>query len=120
MRVRSPGEDPFSGPVYLTKVSTCHHKLLTWAEHYRSVAEKKRDSNLRVVSPRIGLHPLVRAYTDALAMTKLEPKQICRKIQIDFERHPMFLQSRQVRDIIRDQIKERIRLVRKQFAQKVP
>jgi hypothetical protein len=34
MRVRSPGENPFSGPVYLTKVSTCHHKLLTWAEHY--------------------------------------------------------------------------------------
>jgi hypothetical protein len=59
MRVRSPGEDPFSGPVYLTKVSTCHHKLLTWAEHYRLVAAKKRDSKLNVVSPRIGLHPLV-------------------------------------------------------------
>jgi hypothetical protein len=53
-------------------------------------------------------------------MTKLEPKQICRKIQIDFERHPMFLQSRQVRDIITDQIKERIPLVRKQFVQKDP
>ncbi len=120
MRIRSPGEDSFSGPVYLTKVSTCHHKLLTWAEHYRSVAAKKRNSQLKVVSPRIGLHPLVRAYTDALAMTKLEPKQICRKIQIDFESHPMFLQSRQVRDIITDQIKERIRLVRKQIVQKDP
>ena len=29
MRIRSPGEESFSGPVYLTKVSTCHHKLLT-------------------------------------------------------------------------------------------
>jgi hypothetical protein len=120
MRVQSPGEDPSFGPVYLTKLSTCHHKLLTWPEHYRSVAAKKRDSKLNVVSPCTGLHPLVWAYTDALAMTKLEPKQICRKIQIDFESHPMFLQSRQVRDIITDQIKERIRLVRKQIAQKDP
>jgi hypothetical protein len=84
------------------------------------VAAKKRDSKLNVVSPRIGLHPLVRAYTDALAMTKLQPKQICRKIQIDFESYPMFLQSRQVRDIIRDQMKERIRLVRKMIVEKDP
>jgi hypothetical protein len=120
MRVQSPGEDPFSGRVYLTKVSTCHHKLLTSVEHYRSVAAKKRDSKLNVVSPRIGLPPLVRAYTDALAMTKLQPKHICRKIQIDFESHPMFLQSRQVRDTITDQMKERIRLVRKQIVEKDP
>jgi hypothetical protein len=59
MCVQSLGGDPFSGPVYLTKVSSCHHKLLPWAEHYWSVAAKKRDSNLKVVSPRIGIHPLV-------------------------------------------------------------
>jgi hypothetical protein len=51
-------------------------------------------------------------------MTKLQPKQICCK-QIDFESHPMFLQSRQVRDIITDQMKERIRLVRKQIVDKI-
>jgi hypothetical protein len=73
-----------------------------------------------VVSPRIGLHPLDWPYTDALAMTKFQPKQICRKIQIDFESHPMFLQSRQVRDIITDQMKERIPLVRKQIVEKDP
>jgi hypothetical protein len=67
MHVQSPGGDPFSGPVYLTKVSTCHHKLPTQAEHYQSVAAKKRDSKLKVVSPRIGLHPLIWAHTDALA-----------------------------------------------------
>jgi hypothetical protein len=84
------------------------------------VAAKKRDSKLNVVPPRIGLHPLVWAYTDALAMTKLQPKQICPKIQIDFESHPMFLKSRQVHDIITDQMKERIRLVRKLIVEKDP
>jgi transcription elongation factor len=53
-------------------------------------------------------------------MTKLEPKQICRKTKIDFESHPMFLQSRQVRDIITGQMKKHIRLVRKQIVEKDP
>jgi hypothetical protein len=120
MRVRSPGEDPFSGPVYLTKVSTCHHKLLTWAEHYRSVAAKKRDSKLNAWFPPVLVFIPWFGHTLTLAMTKLPPKQICRKIQIHFESHPMFLQSRQVRDIITDQMKEGIRLVRKQIVEKDP
>jgi hypothetical protein len=41
MHVRSPGENPFSGPIYLTKIETCHHKLITWAEHYQSVLAQK-------------------------------------------------------------------------------
>jgi hypothetical protein len=120
MRVRSPGEDPFSGPVTLTKIGICQHRLITWSEHYQSVVLKKRDGTKNVISPRIGLHPLVRAYTDILAMTKLEPKEISRKIQLDFESDPMFLQSRPVRDIISQQIRERIRCVRHQFVQKDP
>jgi hypothetical protein len=48
----------------------------------------------------MGLHPLVRAYTDILSMTKLEPKEIFRKLQTYFVMDPMFIQSRPVRDII--------------------
>jgi hypothetical protein len=72
------------------------------------VAADKRDSNLKVLSSRIGLHPMVRAYTDILA---LEPKEISCKIQIDFRRNPMFLQSHQIQDIITKHIWDCIYLV---------
>jgi hypothetical protein len=73
---------------------------------------KRHGGNINVISPKIGLHPLVRAYTDILAMTRLQPKEISRKIQADFAMDPMFLQSCPVRDIIKEQISHRIRLIR--------
>ncbi len=53
------------------------------------------------------MSPIFRAYTNilALALTKLEPaEEISPKIQIDFVRDPMFLQSYAVLDIISKQI----------------
>jgi hypothetical protein len=61
--------------------------------------------------PKIRLHPSVRAYTDILSMTKLEPKEISRKLHKDFAMDPMFIQSRPVRDIITQQIRSRVRLI---------
>jgi hypothetical protein len=73
------------------------------------------------MSPKIGLHPfLVRAYTDILAMTRLQPKEISSKIQVDFAMDPMFLQSCPVRDIITQQISHHIRLIRHDGIQKHP
>jgi hypothetical protein len=107
MHIWLPGEGPFSGPIYLTKAGTCQHKLVTWAEHYQLVVAKKRDSNLKVVSPHVGLHPLVGMCTDILAMTKLEPEQINHKIQGDFVREPMLLHSSpRIRNIITKQMQE--------------
>jgi hypothetical protein len=94
MRVVSPGDGPFSGPAYLTTLLACSHKIISWAEHYRTLVVKRHGGNINVISPKIGLHPLVRAYTDILAMTRRQPKEISRKIQADFAMDPMFLQSR--------------------------
>jgi hypothetical protein len=63
------------------------------------------------MSPKIGLHPLVRAYTDILSMTRLQPKEISRKIQADFAMDPMLLQSHPVQDIITQQISHRLCLI---------
>jgi hypothetical protein len=69
MRVVSPGDGPFSGPAYLTTLLACSRKVISWAEHYRTLVVKRHGGNINVISPKIGLHPLVRAYTDILAMT---------------------------------------------------
>jgi hypothetical protein len=53
-------------------------------------------------------------------MTKLEPKQISRKIQVDFESDLMFLQACPVHDIITKQIPESLRLVCHVFVQNDP
>jgi hypothetical protein len=111
MRVESPGDGPFSGPVYLTAILACSHQVITWEEHYRTLVAKRNDGIYKVISPKIGLHPLVRAYTDILSMTKLEPKEISRKLQNDFAMDPMFIQSRPVRDIITQQICSRVLLI---------
>jgi hypothetical protein len=102
-RVESPG-DPFSGPAYLTTILACSHQVITWEEHYRTLVAKRNVGIFRFSSPKIGLHPLVRAYTDLLSMTKLEPKEISPKLQADFAMDPMFIQSRPVLDIITQQI----------------
>ena len=120
MRVVSPGDGPFSGPAYLTTLLACSHKVISWAEHYRTLVVKRHGGIINVVSPKIGLHPLVRAYTDILSMTRLQPKEISRKIQADFAMDPMFLQSRPVRDIITQQISHRIRLIRHDGIRKHP
>ena len=120
MRVHSPGEGPFSGPVYLTFIGVCSHQAITWTDHYKSLLLKKMNGTTPVLSPKIGLHPLVRAYTDILSMTRLEPKEISRKIQADFAMDPMFLQSRPVRDIINKQISHRIRLIRNEGVKNDP
>jgi hypothetical protein len=113
MRVVSPGDGPFSGPTYLTTLLACSHKVISWAEHYtRTLVVKRHGGIINVISPKIGLHSLVRAYTDILAMTQLQPKEISRKIQADFAMDLMFLQSCPVRDIITGQISHRIRLIR--------
>jgi hypothetical protein len=112
MRVESPGEGPFSGPVYFTTILACSHQVITWEEHYRTFVAKRNDGIYKVILPKIGLHPLVRAYTDILSMTKLEPKEISRKLQKDFAMDPMFIKSRPVRDIITQQIRSRVRLIR--------
>ena len=120
MRVVSPGDGPFSGPAYLTTLLACSHKVISWAEHYRTLVVKRHGGIINVISPKIGLHPLVRAYTDILSMTRLQPKEISRKIQADFAMDPMFLQSRPVRDIITQQISHRIRLIRHDGIRKHP
>jgi hypothetical protein len=120
MRVESPGDGPFSGPVLLTTILSCSHEVITWEEHYRTLAAKRNDGIFKVISPKIGLHPLVRAYTDILSMTKLEPKEISRKLQADFAMDPMFIQSRPVRDIITQQIRSRVRLNRSEQVQNDP
>jgi hypothetical protein len=85
------------------------------------VGAKNRDGDLEVVSPHIGLHPLVRVFTGILGMTKFEAKQISCKIKVDFERDLMFLQSYPVCDIITKQIQEvNIHLVCQEFVQKDP
>jgi hypothetical protein len=113
MRVVSPGDGPFSGPAYLTTLLACSHKEISWAEHYRTQLVKRHGRNIKLMSPKIGLHPLVRACTDILAMTRLQPKEISRKTQADFAIDPMFLQSCPVQDIITQQtISHRIRLIR--------
>jgi hypothetical protein len=81
---------------------------------------KRHGRNINVISPKIGLHPLVRAYTDILAMTRLQPKEVSHKIQADFAMDSMFLQSRPVRDIITEQISHRVRLIRHDGIQKQP
>jgi hypothetical protein len=53
-------------------------------------ANKRDSSSLKVVSPRLGLSPLGRVHTNIIALTKLEPKEISHKIQVDFVRNPMF------------------------------
>ncbi len=118
MRVQSPGDGPFSGPAYLTSIYSCSHPVVTWEEHYRTLVSKRNDGIFKVISPKIGLHPLVRAYTDILSMTKLEPKEISRKLQADFAMDPMFIQSRPVRDIITQQIRSRVRFIRSEQVQK--
>jgi hypothetical protein len=120
MRVVSPGDGPFSGPAYLTTLLACSHKVISWAEHYRTLVVKRHGGNINIISPKIGLHPLVRAYTDILAMTRLQPKEISRKIQADFAMDPIFLQSCPVWDIITEQISHRIRLIRHDGIQKQP
>jgi hypothetical protein len=75
MRVESPdGEGPFSGPIYLTTILACSHQIITWEEHYRTLVAKRNNGIFNVILPKIRLHPLVRAYTNTLFMTKLEPK----------------------------------------------
>jgi hypothetical protein len=91
MRVQSPGDSPFSGPVTLRRISTCSHLIITWAAHYKQRAAKLTNHSIQVVSPKLGLHPLVKAYTDVLSMTSLDPKEISRKIQADFAMDPMFI-----------------------------
>jgi hypothetical protein len=81
---------------------------------------KRHSRNINVISPKIGLHPLVRAYTDILAMARLQPKEISRKIQADFAMDPMFLQSLPVRDIVTEQTSHRIRLIHHDGIQKQP
>ena len=96
MRVESPGNGPFSGPAYLTTLLYCSHQDISWAEHYRTLVVKRNGGNINVISPKIGLHPLVRAYTDILSTTRLQPKEFFCKIQADFAMDPMFIQSRPV------------------------
>jgi hypothetical protein len=69
MRVVSPGDGPFSGPAYLITLQACSHKVISWAEHYRTLVVNRHGGNIKLMSPKIGLHPLVRAYTDILSMT---------------------------------------------------
>jgi hypothetical protein len=71
---------PFSGPVYLTIILACSHEVITWEEHYRTLVAKRNGGIVKVISPMIGLHPLVRAYYDILSMTKLEPREISLKL----------------------------------------
>jgi hypothetical protein len=100
-----------SGPAYLTTILACSHQVIAWEEHYRTLVAKRNNGIFKVISPKIGLHPLVRAYTDILSMTKLEPKEISFKLQADFAMDPMFIQSCPVRDIITQQICSRVRLI---------
>jgi hypothetical protein len=81
---------------------------------------KRHGGNINIISPKIGSHSLVRAYTDILAMTRLQPKEISRKIQADFAMNPMFLQSCSVQDIITQQISHRICLIHHDGIQKQP
>jgi hypothetical protein len=74
-------------------------------------AAHERDPSMKVILPRVRLHPLVRAYNDMPAVAKLRPKEISHKIYIDFARDSMFLQSPAVCDIIAQQIGEHIHLV---------
>jgi hypothetical protein len=120
MLVESPGDGPFSGPAYLTTILGCLHQVITWEEYYRTLLAKRNDRIFKVISPKIGLHPLVRAYTDRLSMTKLEPKEISHKLQADFAMDPMFIQSHPVHDIITQQIRSRIRLIRSEQVQNNP
>jgi hypothetical protein len=62
---------------------------------------KRYNGIFKFISPKIELHPLVRAYI--LSMTKLEPKEISRKLQRDFAMD---------RDIITQQIRGHARLIR--------
>jgi hypothetical protein len=82
--------------------------------------EKRNGGNINVISPEIGLHPLVGAYTDILSMTQLQPKEISRKMQADFAMDPMFLQSRPVQDITTEQISHCICLICHDGIQKYP
>jgi hypothetical protein len=118
--VHSPGEGPFSGPVCLTTIEDCSHQAITWAEHYRLLASKRNDGNIKVVSPQIGLHPLGRAYSDILPMTKLEQKEIPQKLKAAFEMNPMFIQSHPVSDIITQQISNHVSLIRQEEVQNDP
>jgi hypothetical protein len=120
MRVQSPGNSPFSGPVTLRRISTCSHLIITWAAHYKQRAAKLTNHSIQAVSPKLGLHPLVKAYTDILSMTSLDPKEISRMIQADFAMDPMFIQSRSARDVITKQIGERIRLICREEGGKDP
>jgi hypothetical protein len=120
MRVSGPKADISSGPAYVTRIGVCAHKLITWADHYRSMVEQEKGSQVKVICPRIGLHPLVKAHTNILAMTNHEPKEISRQIQIAFDQDPMFFQSRPVRDLITRQIHSRVRWIRKQHAKSHP
>jgi hypothetical protein len=81
---------------------------------------KRNDEIFKVISPKNGLHPLVRAYTDILSMTKLEPKEISLKLQADFAMDPMFIQYRPVRDIITQQIRSHVRLIRSEQVRNDP
>jgi hypothetical protein len=57
----------------LTTILACSHQVITaWEEHYRTLVAKRIDGIFKVISPKIGLYSLVRAYTDMLSMTKLE------------------------------------------------
>jgi hypothetical protein len=90
MHVESPGNGPFSGPAYLTRTFAHSHQVILWVEHYRMLVVKRSSGNINVISPKIGLHPLVRAYTDNLFMTKLEPKEISGKLGLGFiQSHPI-------------------------------
>jgi hypothetical protein len=57
MRVQSPGDSPFSGPVTLRRISTSSHLIITWAAHYKQRAAKLTNHSIQVVSPKLGLHP---------------------------------------------------------------
>jgi hypothetical protein len=120
MWVQSPGDSPFSGPVTLRRISTCSRLIITWAAHYKERAAKLTNHSIQVVSPKLGLHPLVKAYTDILSMTSLDPKEISRKIQAEFAMDPMFIQSRYARDVITKQIRERICLICREEGGKDP
>jgi hypothetical protein len=60
---------------------------------------------------------MVRAYTDIIALTKLETKEISHKIQINFFRDPIFLQSAAVHDSITKQRGDPIYLVCKHIVE---
>jgi hypothetical protein len=105
----------------LTQIEACSHQVITWEEHYRTLlAARRNGGNIKVASPKIGLHPLVRAYTDILSKTKLEPKEVSGKLQADCAMDPMFIQSCPVSDIITQQIGNRLRLIHQEEVQNHP